>query len=152
MKINSDQDDIMANQLVNAAKNLKDQQIHMQNVVLNTWELLCPFIKTEMISKKYQLLLELLEYKYVNKIGRRNDAEDVKLNLSKFLIMEPIMIDGKNQEVDKYLFVKNIDTYISEILSCSRQNINSILRRGNSYKIRELDYVALQYIERMYRQ
>ena len=54
--------------------------------------------------------------------------------------------------MDKYLFVKNIDTLISEVLKCSRQNVNSILKRGNSHKIKELDYVALQYIERNYKQ
>ena len=160
IKINSDQDDIMANHLINAARDLKDQQINMQNIVLNIWELFCPFVKTEMMLNKYQLMLELLEYKYAYEIGRRNNAlqfkkkyvNDMKLNFSNFTIVKPVVIDGKNEEVDNYLFVKNIDTLISEILNCSRQNVNSILKRGNSYKIRELDYVALQYIERTYRQ
>ena len=39
---------------------------------------------------------------------------------------------------------------ISGILRCSRQNVDSIMRRGNSNKIRELDYVALQYVKKNY--
>jgi len=48
--------------------------------------------------------------------------------------------------------IKNVSSVISEILGCSRQNVDSILRRGNANKIRELDYMALQYIERVYRE
>ena len=160
LKIISDQDDIMANYLINATKNLKDQQINMQNIVLNIWELFCPFVKTQVVLNKYQLLQELIGYKYAYEMGRKNNIaplrkdymDNLKLNFTNFTIVKPIIIDGKLEEVDKYLFVKNIDTLISEVLKCSRQNVNSILKRGNSHKIKELDYVALQYIERNYKQ
>ena len=48
--------------------------------------------------------------------------------------------------------IKGVSTIISDILGCSRQNVDTILKRGNAYKIRELDYMALQYIERTYRE
>ena len=57
---------------------------------------------------------------------------------------------GKIQEAEDYIFIKNITSDIAQILNCSRQNVDSIIRRGDSNKIRELDYIALQYIEKMY--
>ena len=67
-------------------------------------------------------------------------------------LLKPIYIDGMLEEAEKHIVVKNISSTIAEILNCSRQNVDNILKRGNSYKIRELDYMALQYIEKMYRE
>lgn len=39
---------------------------------------------------------------------------------------------------------------ISQILGSTRQNADSIMRRGNANKIRELDFIALQYVEKTY--
>jgi transcriptional regulator len=39
---------------------------------------------------------------------------------------------------------------IAEIIGTTRQNIDNIIKRGNSLIIRNMDYVALQYIEKSY--
>ena len=53
-------------------------------------------------------------------------------------------------DAETVIFKKNTAMIISEILQCSRQNVDSIIRRGNCNKIRELDYVALQYVKNIY--
>ncbi len=160
VRICSDRDDVMANHLINSSRTLKNQQIYMQNIVLVILELLCPFVKWDMNVDKYQIVRELIEIKFEYRIGRtrmsylRNEKfmENEKLFFSEECVLKPICIDGIFEEAEERIVVKNITTTIAEILSCSRQNVNNILRRGDSYKIRELDYMALQYIERMYKE
>ena len=53
-------------------------------------------------------------------------------------------------EKESVIIKKNTATIIANILQCSRQNVDNIMRRGNANKIRELDYVALQYVETVY--
>lgn len=160
VRICSDKDDVMANHLINASRTLKNQQIYMQNIVLVILELLCPFVKWGTNAGKYQIVRELLEIKFEYRIGRTRHSylrkerfmENERLYLSEMPFLKPIYIDGTIEEVEEHIVVKNISFIISEILGCSRQNVDNILKRGNSYKIRELDYMALQYIERMYRE
>ena len=160
VRICSDRDDIMANHLINASRTLKNQQIYMQNVALVILELLCPFVKWDMNVEKYQIVRELLEIKFEYRIGRarmsylRNErfVENERLNFSEMWFLKPIYIDGKLEEAEEHIVVKNITSIIAEILNCSRQNVDNILKRGNSYKIRELDYMALQYIEKTYKE
>ena len=160
VRICSDKDDVMANHLINASRTLKNQQIYMQNIVFVILELLCPFVKWGTNADKYQVVRELLEIKFEYRIGRTRNSylrkerfmENERLHLSEMPFLKPIYIDGTIEEVEEHIVVKNISFIISEILGCSRQNVDNILKRGNSYKIRELDYMALQYIERMYRE
>ena len=160
IRIKSDQDDIMANHLINASRALKNQQIYMQNIVSVILELLCPFVKWEMNIDRYQVVRELLEIKFEYKIGRafysslrrNDDYRNERLRFSCMSILEPIYVDGNIVDAEERIMIKNVSSAISEILGCSRQNVDSILRRGNANKIRELDYMALQYIERMYRE
>lgn len=158
IRICSDKDDVLANHLINASLTLKNQQIYMQNIVLVILELLCPFVKWEMDVDRYEIIRELIEIKFEYKIGRirypypRKELllENDRLHFHRFPIIEPIYINGNMKEAEENIIIKNISSYIAEILDCSRQNVDSILRRGNANKIRELDYMALQYIERMY--
>ncbi len=160
VRICSDKDDVMANHLINASRTLKNQQIYMQNITLVIFELLCPFVKWDMNVDKYQIVRELLEIKFEYRIGRarmsylRNErfVENERLYFSEMCFLKPIYIDGMLEEAEEYIVVKNISSMIAEILNCSRQNVDNILKRGNSYKIRELDYMALQYIEKTYRE
>ena len=160
VRICSDKDDIMANHLINASRTLKNQQIYMQNIVLVILELLYPFVKWDMNVDKYQIVRELLEIKFEYRIGRARHSylrkerfmENERLYFSEMPFFKPIYIDGMMEEVEERIVVKNISSTIAEILGCSRQNVDNIIKRGNSYKIRELDYMALQYIERMYRE
>ncbi len=160
IRIISDWDDVMANHLVNASGVLKDQQIYMQNATSVILELLCPFVKEDMNIDRYNIVRELLEIKFEYKIGqtfrvspRRDVAEkSVSLQFPLNSFWEPIYINGDIVEAEEQIMIKNVSSVISEILGCSRQNVDSILRRGNANKIRELDYMALQYIERVYRE
>ena len=160
VRICSDRDDIMANHLINASRTLKNQQIYMQNIALVILELLCPFVKWDMNVEKYQIVRELLEIKFEYRIGRarmsylRNErfVENERLNFSEMWFLKPICIDGMLEEAEEHIVVKNITSIIAEILNCSRQNVDNILKRGNSYKVRELDYMALQYIEKTYKE
>lgn len=62
----------------------------------------------------------------------------------------PIYINGIIDDRESAIIKRNTANIISRILQCSRQNVDSIIRRGNINKIRELDYVALQYVEKIY--
>ncbi len=160
IRIYSDRDDIMANHLLNASRTLKDQQIYKQNIVLVILELLCPFVKWETDVNRYKIVRDLLEIKFEYRIGKnprsylteRDFSENQRLYFLNFTLIKPIFINGVIDEPEDHIIVKNVSSAISDILGCSRQNVDSILRRGNANKIRELDYMALQYIERMYRE
>ncbi len=160
IRIISDWDDVMANHLINAAGVLKNQQINMQNATSVVLELLCPFVKEDMNIDRYNIVRELLEIKFEYKIGQafrassqRETAEkSVRLHFPYIPFLKPIYIDGSIMDAEEQIMIKNVSSVISEILGCSRQNVDSILRRGNANKIRELDYMALQYIERVYRE
>lgn len=160
IRIISDWDDVMANHLINAAGVLKNQQINMQNVTSVVLELLCPFVKEDMNIDRYNIVRELLEIKFEYKVGQafrvRPQKEivekSVRLHFPYIPFLKPIYIDGNIMDAEEQIMIKNVSSVISEILGCSRQNVDSILRRGNANKIRELDYMALQYIERVYRE
>lgn len=158
IRIRSDKDDVLANHLINSSLNLKNQQIYMQNIVLVILELLCPFVKWKMNVDRYEIIRELIEIKFEYKIGRARHAYLRKESFPGYErlyfrgcpIVEPIFIDGSMKEAEDNIMIKNISSYIAEILDCSRQNVETILKRGNANKIRELDYMALQYIEWLY--
>lgn len=160
VKILSDRDDVMANHLLNASKVLKDQQIYMQNMVLVIMELLCPFAKKDMGVDEYQIIKKLLEVKSEYSVGMARDYQlrietairNELVNARIFSFFKPIFVDGNMTEAKKHIMIKGVSTIISDILGCSRQNVDTILKRGNAYKIRELDYMALQYIESRYRE
>ena len=160
IRICSDKDDVLANHLVNASNTLKNQQIYMQNIVLVILELLCPFIKNQMKADSYEIIKNLLEIKFHYRIGKRSysyslsdvEYKDKELNFSEIVYINPIYIDGRIEDAEEHIYVKNITSMIADILGCTRQNVDSIIRRGNANKIRELDYIALQYVERMYRE
>lgn len=152
-------DDILANHLINAALPLKRQQIYMQNIVQVLIELLFPFVSQKTVLKKYDAVTELIETKFEYRLGAKNvdsiskrklDIGQRHLNLDIERYEFPIYIDGYMTDVESVIIKKNTAMIISEILQCSRQNVDTIMRRGNANKIRELDYVALQYVERHY--
>lgn len=158
IRICSDRDDILANHLINASSTLKNQQIYMQNMVLVIMELLCPFMKDKTKLEDYELVKAILEDKFEYKIGKGQYSDGKKeirfahseVNGMEDFYINPIYINGTIEEAEEYIFVKNIAKNIADILNCTRQNVDSIIRRGNVNKIRELDYIALQYIEKIY--
>lgn len=76
--------------------------------------------------------------------------EQEHLNLEDIPDSLPIYINGEVVDVESTIIKKNTAMIIAGILQCSRQNVVSIMRRGHANKIRELDYVALQYAEKIY--
>ncbi len=160
IRICSEKDDILSNHLINAALPLKRQQIYMQNIVQVIIELIFPFVREQGSLNEYEMVKELLEIKFEYRLGshmrgmypRRNVVmEHDRIDVNRMPEMNPIYIDGFLENMEFEIIKKNTTTIVSEILECSRQNIDSIMRRGNANKIRELDYVALQYIEKTYR-
>ena len=155
VKICSDGDDILANHLINAAISLKKQQIYMQNIVQVLVELLYPFATDKMKQNNQDLIKELLSIKVEYKLdptsynkGRTTEKENLKLK--EIPIGNPIMIDGNMKEAEAVILKKNTSSSLSELLGCTRQNVDSIMKRGNINKIRELDFIALQYLEKSY--
>ena len=160
IRIISDDNDAMANHLINASYNLKNQQIYMQNIVCVIVELLYPFVTKRMNLNKYDIVKDLLGIKFEYGIGRRNlsyysySKRDVlrqyAFNYPEIPYADPVLIDGNLDGIEEEITRKNMAVTIANILNCSRQNVETIIKRGNTNKIRELDYVALQYIEKEY--
>lgn len=157
IRIFSVKDDIWTNHLINASVILKRQQISTQNLVQVIIELLYPFVANDMSWGDLNRIKELLEIKY--KIGpksfsvagkTRTNLENRKLDIDEITVIDTILIDGKIKDVEDILLKRNMTTIVSKILGCTRQNVDSIVKRGNVNKIRELDYMALQYIEQRY--
>lgn len=162
-RINSENNDDLVNNLLNASCILKEKQGYMQNIAQIIMELLYPFEKEADITYNYDIIRELLDIKYRYRIGayykrmtgkipamQVENAEE--LNRDKLKIVEPIYIDGKNFASEEVIIKKNMSSNIAEVIGCKRQNADMLIKRGNTIAIRNMDYVALQYIEREYRQ
>lgn len=159
IRICSDEDDTLANYMINASLPLKRQQIYMQNIVQVLIELIFPFVTVNINLDKYNFVKELIAIKFRYKLGakngdlytRRNIVMDHEyMNLNEIPYSSPIYIDGEINDAESIIIKKNTAMIISEILQCSRQNVDSIMRRGNTNKIRELDYIALQFVKKNY--
>lgn len=159
VRICSDQNDVLANALVNASITLKRQQIYMQNIVLVILELLYPFLTKRTVIKNKEIVKDLLTAKLEYKLEttplhatlkRERISDKVKLNLNDIPAVNPITIHGELLEAEEVILIKNTSSVISGLLDCSRQNVDSIMKRGNAYKIRELDFMVLQYVEKAY--
>lgn len=151
VRIYSDRDDILANHLINASNSLKKLQISKQNIVLVILELLYPFITPQMSIDNNIIKILILEKLNYNKMrANRTEMRETSYNISKIPKATPIIIDGINIEAEEAIVKKYTSTVISEILGSTRQNADSIIKRGNSNKIRSLDFMALQYVEKAY--
>ncbi|SEW03907.1 SatD family protein [[Clostridium] fimetarium] len=159
VRICSGGDDTLANHLINSSISLKRQQIYMQNIVLVILELLYPFVTEKMKLTNYEIANELLSIKFEYKIGTSGYSrvrvgeklsEKAHISMQEIPMENSIIIDGKTIEAEDAILKKNVSSVISKILGCTRQNVDSIIRRGNANKIRELDFMALQYVEKKY--
>lgn len=158
-RICSGNDDRMANYLLNASKVLKEQQIYTQNIAIIVMELLYPFTKRNLALYQHEVMAELLTKKYLYKIGKHRawspayiakENSDTVFNVEKLNVIEPIYIDGNCFDTEESIIRKNMSSNIAEVLGCKRQNADMLIKRGNSIIIRNMDYMALQYIEREY--
>lgn len=155
VRICSEKDDILVNHLINASNVLKAQQIYMQNIVLVILELLYPFaaVGTEISGEEIAKELLNIKLEYMIAMRKYNKADGHRpesFHMSEVMAVSPIAIDGKIIEPESVIVKKNTAFMISQILGSTRQNADSIMRRGNANKIRELDFIALQYVEKTY--
>ena len=162
IKIYSREDDFLANHLINASLQLKRQQMPMQNYVQLLNELIFPFMMYDRVSSNFIAGVDdLITIKAeALKSRQKTSTADVRTFKSKFEIgsleldmtkyIKPIFV-GYDMGESEYIISKNTQsTIIAEILQSSRQNAAVVMKRGNVLKIRELDYVAINYIRERY--
>jgi hypothetical protein len=85
-----------------------------------------------------------------SKINSDNIKNQALHNDNLMLMKEQIYIDGRYEDSENTIIKKGMSGNIAEIIGTTRQNIDNIIKRGNSLIIRNMDYVALQYIEKSY--
>ena len=157
IRIVSEDEDVLVNHLINTSHVLKGQQVDMQNLVQVMVELIYPFVTPKMNMRYLDRIDELIELKcqYGPKsfsvAGRESSIlMDREMYIGEVIEINPIVIDGVIRDGEKILLKRNMASNLAKILGCTRQNADSIIRRGNINKIRELDYMALQYMEQKY--
>lgn len=161
-RIDSDNNDEMINHLINASGSLKEQQGYMQNMAQIIMEFLYPFEKDQRIIFYSHTMRELLSIKYNYKIGMpsfktkdtyqaRKGSMSEELNTAQLETIDPVRLDGMNFDSEAVIIKRNMSSNIAGILGCKRQNADMLIKRGHVIPIREMDYVALQYIERGYK-
>lgn len=152
-------DDILVNHLLNTSFPLKNQQIYMQNIVQVVYELLYPMVGDSEMLFEYEIIKELFAVKFEYRLGSNNRGESClrdkvmkheKLEKEQLFVINPLYINGELIEPDDMIIEKNVAATIAGVLGCSRQNAANIMRRGYAYKIRELDYMALQMAKKIY--
>lgn len=147
-------DDTFANYLLNASFSMKQEQIHKQNQVMVILELLYPFVKDGQTWNYTENVLRLLELKSEFDLNQKHTskvAADTEHHITiPDIGYDPVLIDGTMKEPEKSILKKNMAERVAVILGCTRQNAASIIKSGNANKIREMDYMALQYIAAFY--
>lgn len=164
VRVCSGTDDTFANYLLNASKTMKEDQIYKQNQVLLVMELLYPFVRKSQDWQNKLAVVELLQMKFVYNSDKSHRFEKYAYMIREMcqfennvgiddvaVIYEPIIIDSKMKTPEKSILKKNMAEHIAEVLGCSRQNAASIIKSGKANKIREMDYMALQYVEEHYK-
>jgi hypothetical protein len=163
MIISDQVEDTLANHLLNSSMALKQQQMYMQNIILLMLEFLYPFVNDNIAMDHYSVVKNLLLEKYNYQIGKpeisatgksKINSDNIKNqalhNDNLMLMKEQIYIDGRYEDSENTIIKKGMSGNIAEIIGTTRQNIDNIIKRGNSLIIRNMDYVALQYIEKSY--
>jgi hypothetical protein len=163
MVISDKAEDTLANHLLNSSMALKQQQMYMQNIILLMLEFLYPFVNDKIVMDHYSVVKDLLLEKYSYQIGQPKNSVTGKSKINNekiknqalhndnlMLMKEQIYIDGKYEDSEDKIIKKGMSSNIAEIIGTTRQNIDNIIKRGNSLIIRNMDYVALQYLEKTY--
>lgn len=161
-RIDSDNNDEMINHLINASGPLKEQQGYMQNMAQIIMEFLYPFEKDDRIIYDSHTIRELLNIKYSYKIGMpsfkttgssqtRKGSMPEEVNSAQLKAIDPVYLDGMNFDSEEVIIKRNMSSDIAKIMGCKRKNADMLIKRGHIIAIRNMDYVALQYIERGYK-
>lgn len=129
------QKDDFCTYLMNVSNELKNQHNVSQNMIWILSELYVPFT-TEKMNWEYSLRNELISYKKKETIC-----------IDDFNTM--ILIDGTLQDGEAKVAVRSLSQDLSKLLGCTRQNVEKLMKRGNVLKIREMDYMAVQYLKQL---
>ena len=161
VKIYSGGEDFIANHLINASGQLKRQQMPMQNYLQVLNELIYPFVVNNILDDDFaNLAAEIITIKSeMTRNRQRLSVTGIRGNMRKFeigvigldlkKIISPIYVD-RCEEVETLIFRNMSALVLAQILQSSRQNASIVMKRGNVLKIRELDYVALEYVRERY--
>lgn len=153
IRINSKSEkDIFANYLLNVSWGYKAGQNYMQNFLQLVSELLYPFAGEKGQVNDYGLdMLNLKESygvkekTYKRSIGR-NQIQSMDFSETDLFRQDEIIITGHMTEADEAVSKKGMNTRIADIVQRSRQNIDTVMKRGNVQLIRSMDFMALQYL------
>ena len=152
----------MANYLINASGVLKEQQSVMQNLTLLLMELLYPFAKKTALHLEPWMLGRLVDLKYHYSMEHKDFLTARKMTLQEtnmleipqedlLKVMEEVEINGIYTRGEEVLIKRNMSKCIADILACKRQNADKLIKRGHVIQIRNMDYMALQFLEKEYR-
>ena len=155
IRINSKSEkDVLANYLLNVSYGYKSGQNYMQNFLQLVSELVYPFLEEQGQSAVNDYALDMLKlkesYGVKEKTYGRVQKQDVAFFNGKVAIQDEIMITGHTTEADEAVYKKGMNTRIADIMQRSRQNIDTVMKRGNVHIIRSMDYMALQYLKNNY--
>lgn len=156
VRINSKSEkDLFANFLLNNSMGYKSQQNYIQNILQLAAEIMYPFQEEssciEMNGYAYQLLALKEGFKVRERTFNRSAGRLFENSKDKKLCVHGIIpVTGDIQEAEEAVARKGLSVSIAEATGKSRQNINTVMKRGNVLLIRSMDYMALQYIRKKY--
>ncbi|HHX13066.1 MAG TPA: hypothetical protein GX731_09595 [Clostridiales bacterium] len=144
-------DDVLANYMLNASMNYIQNQNYIQSRILLLLELMYPFVNKTVNPIKVTEVKNLLELKAVSIISK-NDKKtgDITLDFNNVQVIEMISITEEAIDAEDIIIKKNMSSMIAEVEGSTRQNIDKLIKRGNSIIIRIMDYMALKYIKKAY--
>lgn len=140
--------DIMANYLINLSMHLLADQNGIQNRVQWICEMLYPFcMENDRVLENYIDELSKLKYQY----GIQGKSTDKKSDVyQRLILIEPIKITRQIEEPERVVYQKRTSRNIAQITGTTRQNIDMVMKRGSVMEIRTMDYMALQYLYKVY--
>ena len=154
--IHSSREDGMANYLLNVSMTCMECTEFDPELSPVDAEILYPFVENRTWIRFENHGLRLLTLKenfgpakqMVDKIAKvPKQTISWKKNV---YVQEPIFITGEKKEGEEAVILKNVSSSIAVTAKKSRQNVETIMKRGKLLTIRIMDYMALQYIKRYY--
>lgn len=163
-RVRSENDeDLMGNYLINASMKLLQEQTCFQCEVQLMNEVMYPFVLTTGQEKRMRQqgikMLMLLQEFHGRVSGRPNGeagepgdgGEPASESISAFLkVQRGIYINGSLEDGEKVLESQKFSAAVAAITGRTRQNSEKLIKRGNVMIIRNMDYMALQYLYTQY--
>lgn len=158
--------DIMGTYLVNTSMRLLQEQTWFQGQVQFISEMIFPFVLSKTQEGKMDesvvlLLNHFLQFRqfmpqiksgtgFVTMSGRSIIHEDIQMEGSSMRVQDVIHINGELEDGEKRLEHQNAASIMAGITGSTRQNMEKMIKRGNVTIIRNMDFMALQYLYRVY--